>query len=99
MYNSHFETVSLSYLASATYLLLNSAQVRGYGVTLCKKKEPDLFQKSIGCGKRTNTVKSWTLMLVTYQKIQFFFKGQIDIKIPPHKQSEMAKSLLLNTMF
>ena len=66
MYNSHFETVSLSYLASATYLLLNSAQVRGYGVTLCKKKEPDLFQKSIGCGKRTNTVKSRTLVLVTH---------------------------------
>ena len=66
MYNSHFETVSLSYLASATYLLLNSAQVRGYGVTLCKKKEPDLFQKLIGCGKRTNTVKSRTLVLVTH---------------------------------
>ena len=27
-------------------------------------------------------------MLVTYQKIQFFFKGEIDIKIFPHKQSE-----------
>ena len=27
-------------------------------------------------------------MFVTYEKIQFFFKGQIDIKIPPHKQSE-----------
>ena len=42
MYNSHFETVSLSYLASATYLLLNSAQV-AREFTLCIKTEPDLF--------------------------------------------------------
>ena len=59
MYNSHFETVSLSYLASATYLL--TAKQRASALvarefTLCIKKEPDLFQKSVGCGKRMNTV-------------------------------------------
>ena len=57
-----------------------------------------MFQKSVGCGKRTNTVKLRTLMFVTYEKIQFFFKGQIDIKIPPHKQSENGEEFASNKM-
>ena len=60
MYNSHFETVSLSYLASATYLLTakqRASVLVAREFTLCIKKEPDLFQKSVGCGKKMNAVK------------------------------------------